>query len=136
MCRKISKNDIYFRNLDSINMGKKKNKEFKIFSFDDLSDYGSSENTEFDADDTSALPREKQILRISLDRKGRKGKEVTLITGFNGPEEELEDIGKQLKQMCGTGGSVKDGEIIVQGNFKTRVAELLKDMGFAKMKVL
>ncbi len=71
-----------------------------------------------------------QTLYVSYDKKQRKGKVVTLVEGFEGPESELIELGKHLKQRCGAGGSVKDGEVIVQGNFVTKVMDILLKKGF------
>lgn len=76
------------------------------------------------------LPPGSQDLRVCIDRRNRSGKTVTLVTGFCGKEEDLEQLGKMLKSKCGTGGSVKHGEIIIQGDFAQRVLELLKQMGY------
>ncbi|MDY3032784.1 MAG: translation initiation factor [Odoribacter sp.] len=73
------------------------------------------------------LPPEKQNLRVLLDTKQRKGKIVTLIQGFVGCEDDLKELAKLLKNKCGVGGSVKDGEIIIQGEVKDKVITILRD---------
>ncbi len=86
------------------------------------------------AQDAKTLPAEKQNLRVSLDKRRRGGKQVTLVSGFVGSGDDLEALGKLLKTRCGVGGAAKDGEIIVQGDFRQRVVELLQAQGYAKTK--
>jgi translation initiation factor 1 len=86
-------------------------------------------------DEPETLVPSKQNLRASLDKKQRKGKTVTLVTGFIGKNEDLEKLGKRLKTRCGVGGSVKDGEIIIQGNFIERIMELLVNDGYKVKKI-
>jgi translation initiation factor 1 len=82
------------------------------------------------------LPPVKQLLRIKLDTKHRAGKAVTLITGFVGTNNDVEQLGKQLKNFCGTGGSVKDAEIIIQGDQRDKVLQwLLKNSYSATKKI-
>lgn len=76
------------------------------------------------------LEPSKQKLIVKIDRKGRAGKQVTLVTGFVGKEDDLKELGKMLKTRCGVGGSVKDGVIVIQGDFRDRAAQLLKDAGY------
>ena len=75
------------------------------------------------------LAPEKQNLRVTLDSKQRKGKTVTLVQGFVGTEEDLKELAKLLKNKCGVGGSVKDGEIIIQGEVKEKVLEVMREAG-------
>lgn len=78
--------------------------------------------------------KSRQKLRVSIEKKGRGGKTVTLVSGFTGRGEDLKELGKLLKTKCGVGGSVKEGEIIIQGEFKQRIIELLKSEGYNQTK--
>ena len=85
-------------------------------------------------EEPETLAKNQQKLRVGMEKKGRGGKTVTLIRGFIGTETDLKDLGKLLKTKCGVGGSVKDGEIIVQGDFKQRIIDLLKAEGYTQTK--
>ena len=80
--------------------------------------------------DQETLPANKQNLIVAIERKNRGGKTVTLVKGFIGSEDDLAELGKKIKTKCGVGGTAKEGEIIIQGEFKTRVADLLKEWGY------
>ncbi len=84
-------------------------------------------------EEEAALPPEKQVLRIWLER-GKGGKEATVIKGFIGPTEALSELAKWLKGKCAAGGSAKDGEIILQGNHRDRVMTLLQERGYKNVK--
>ena len=86
--------------------------------------------TEEAEEETATLEPSKQKLIVSIDRKGRAGKQVTLVTGFVGTADDLSELGRTLKVKCGVGGSAKDGEIAIQGDFRDRIVTLLKDMGY------
>lgn len=89
-----------------------------------------------DSEQEDTLPKEKQLLRVSLDKRNRKGKAVTLVTGFKGTDEDLQDLGKLLKTRCGVGGSAKEGEIIVQGDHRQKVLDILQKEGYAKSRII
>jgi translation initiation factor 1 len=99
--------------------------------------YSTNPNFQYETEtveDPDTLPKEKQVLRISLDKRNRGGKQVTLITGFVGKEEDLQTLGKLLKTKCGVGGSVKDNEIILQGDFRKKALDILQKEGYTKTK--
>jgi translation initiation factor 1 len=81
-------------------------------------------------DEEQTLPPRQQKLVVCLDKKQRKGKKVTLIAGFVGTIEDLKNLGRELKTKCSTGGSIKDGEIIIQGDFCDKILELLTEAGY------
>jgi translation initiation factor 1 len=94
-------------------------------------DYNYEHEQEEEAD---TLDPKQQNLKVLLDRKKRKGKAVTLVTGFIGTNDDLKKLGKQLKTKCGVGGTVKDCEILIQGDFRDKVLNLLHEMGFKAKK--
>jgi translation initiation factor 1 len=87
-----------------------------------------------DNEQSQPLANREQALRVSADKRNRKGKIVTLISGFIGPGQELEALARFLKLKCGVGGSAKDGEIVLQGDFRDKVVELLRQEGYTKSK--
>ena len=107
----------------------KKKKRINFYSTDPDAYWDDDE-----AQECETLPNNQQKLRVQLDRKQRKGKEVTLVTGYIGSSENLKDLGKKLKASCGVGGSVKNMEIILQGNHVDKVLQLLKSMEYIKSK--
>lgn len=87
-------------------------------------------STAEDREEVATLAPGQQRLVVSIDRRNRGGKQVTLVSGFVGKEEDLLSVAKMLKTKCGVGGSAKDGEIIIQGDFREKVVNLLKQMGY------
>jgi len=101
--------------------------------------YSTNPDYQYEIDgqeEVDTLPNEKQLLRISLDKRNRGGKKVTLITGFVGTEEDLQTLGKLLKTKCGVGGSAKEGEIIIQGDFRQKILELLHKESYIKARII
>ncbi len=92
-------------------------------------------NYETQADEEpDTLPKNRQRLRVSIEKNGRGGKVVTLVKGFVGTADDLKEVGRMLKSRCGVGGSVKDGEVIIQGQLKEKVIKVLKDEGYSDVK--
>ncbi|MBC7654469.1 MAG: translation initiation factor [Oligoflexus sp.] len=117
-------------------MQNKKN-EKKLNSFDGLV-YSTNPDAQlnFDEENTQeTLAPKLQDLRVQLDKKQRGGKAVTLITGFIGADEDLKYLGKMLKTKCGVGGTVKEGEILIQGDFRQKIMGLLISEGFRAKKI-
>lgn len=99
--------------------------------------YSTNPDYEYSVDsqeETDTRPKNQQKLRLNMERAGRGGKTVTLIKGFVGSEEDITALCKLLKQKCGVGGSVKDGEIIIQGDHRQRLIEILKKEGYTQTK--
>lgn len=96
-----------------------------VYSTDPNFNYAKEETVQ-----EETLEPSKQRLTVTIDRRNRGGKQVTLVSGFVGTQEDLAALGKALKVKCGVGGSVKDGEITIQGDLRDKVTELLKNMGY------
>lgn len=94
-------------------------------------DYEYSDDSQ---EETNTLPKNQQKLRLNMERAGRGGKTVTLVKGFVGSDEDITSLCKLLKQKCGVGGSVKDGEIIIQGDHRQRLVDILKKEGYTQTK--
>lgn len=110
-------------------MSKKKERIGVMFSTNPNFQYEHEEEEE-----QVTLEPKNQLLYVSIDRKQRGGKEVTLVEGFVGTQEDLETLGKQLKNKCGVGGTAKDHVIMIQGSFKDKIALLLEQMGYKVKK--
>lgn len=99
--------------------------------------YSTNRDFEYESyneEEEETLPKEQQKLRVSIEKKGRGGKIVTLIKGFVGTEDDLKELAKSLKSQCGVGGTAKEGEIIIQGEFKQRIIDILKAKGYTQTK--
>ncbi|MFH0999780.1 MAG: translation initiation factor [Bacteroidota bacterium] len=110
-------------------MSKKKKKIIGDVMYSTNPDY----QYEFESD-SETLPPAQQDLKIWLDKKHRGGKQASVIKGFIGNEEDLKDLAKILKTKCGVGGSAKDGEIIIQGDFRDKLLEILLGLGYKAKK--
>lgn len=107
-------------------MSKNKNKLGVVYSTNPDYQYQYLE----EIDTTETLPPNRQKLHLRMERSGRGGKTVTVIDNFVGTTDDLNALGKILKSKCGVGGSAKDGQIIIQGDFRDRLAALLREMGY------
>ncbi len=101
--------------------------------------FAYSTNPDYKPEEDNIQPFEtldpsKQDIRVWLEKKNRGGKVVSIISGFVGSEDDLKELGKTLKTRCGVGGSVKDGEIIIQGDFRDRIIAILSEQGYKKVK--
>jgi len=112
-------------------MSKKNRKHRSGIVFSTNPDYEYNYNNN---DDEETLPPKDQDLRVMLDRKSRAGKQVTLITGFVGVDDDLKSLAKFLKSKCGVGGSSKNNEIMIQGDFRDKVLQLLHAEGYKAKK--
>ena len=99
--------------------------------------YSTNPNFEYSTDEMEeieTLPKQQQKLRVSIEKNHRGGKTVTIVAGFIGSDSDLKELGKLLKTKCGVGGTAKEGEVIIQGDFKEKVVELLKHEGYTQTK--
>ena len=131
MCTKIQKMSYLWQTLKQIHMKNNDWKDRLNVVYSTNPDYQYENIGEEEAE---TLPKNQQKLRVSMEKKGRGGKTVTLVRGFIGTEDDLKELGKLLKTKCGVGGSAKDGEIIIQGDFKQRIIDLLKAEGYTQTK--
>ena len=117
-----------------ITMGKNNNNDWK----DRLGVmYSTNPDFNYETDDEpeqELLPPQQQKLRLRMEKNGRGGKTVTVISGFQGPQADMEALARTLKTFCGCGGSAKDGEIIIQGDFREKLKAKLLSLGYTQTK--
>jgi translation initiation factor 1 len=85
-------------------------------------------------EETETLPKQQQKLRVSIEKNHRGGKTVTIVKNFVGSDEDIKELGRLLKTRCGVGGTTKEGEILIQGEFKEKIIEILKKEGYTQTK--
>ena len=107
-----------------------KKREGVVFSTDENFTFQQQQNNE-----AQTLPPQQQNLRVLLDKNNRAGKQVTIVTGFIGNSHDLDQLGKLLKSKCGVGGSVKDGEVLIQGDVRDKVLQVLQQGGYKAKRV-
>jgi translation initiation factor 1 len=111
----------------------------KTINLEDLGGFVFSTNKDFEFDNNTeeqqTLPPNQQKLEAHLDKKNRGGKVATVIKGFEGSDDDLKALAKQLKTLCGVGGSAKDSEIIIQGNFRDKIMDFLAKEGYKVKRV-
>jgi len=110
---------------DRLGMVYSTNPDFKFQTSDESGDGAAQEET---------VPPSQQKLRLRMEKNGRGGKTVTVISGFRGPQSELEQLARSLKTFCGCGGSCKDGEIVIQGDMRPKLLERLHAQGYTNAK--
>ena len=110
-------------------MGKKNKAVGVVYSTNPDFSYDTGEQEE-----PETLPKNTQKLRVRIEKNHRGGKTVTIVSGFIGSEADLKELGKLLKTKCGVGGSAKEGELLIQGEFKEKVVEILKKEGYTQTK--
>ncbi len=98
--------------------------------------YSTNKNwtPDYESDEEDTLPPSEQVLRVRLETKQRGGKKATIVSGFVGTEEDRKELGKKLKTKLGVGGSIKESEILIQGDYKQKVIEILKTLGYSNSK--
>jgi translation initiation factor 1 len=107
-----------------------KNRDGVVFSTSNDFEYSTGDDEQMDT-----LAANQQNLKVMLDKKARGGKKVTLVEGFIGTDDDLKELGKLLKSKCGVGGTSKNGEILIQGDFRKKVLEILHDEGYKAKQV-